>query len=603
MQNLPPVFISATSADLAKARETVRDALLDIRCYPVVQQHFPTGQGEIALKEAHTIATCKAVIHLAGVVYGMEPLPANTKQGEGAAGVVFPSPRRSYTQLEYYAAVDSKKPVYVFLATDAFYEMPQNRPDLAAPLPLEDPEKRRLQREHCTALRQSNHLWYEFSTLAELRELVLKLPERDDAWAGMFKEERRTTLIAAAVIVVLLITSTMVMLRRSEGLKKTVEAVKADTQNTSQIKDNVIEMAGQVSAIHTQMEELKKALISQNGDPEAALKSVAAQYGLSPEQLRSGIETFVANYDKTPHPPPDQKELRNIAGKFVMRGNTPSEFAHYVDGLQFTSWKPSFIVLHSTESPLQAWKKSPEGWLNSFLNSFVKNNGWNGGPHLFVDETKIWVFNALNMPGVHARQWNKESIGVEMVGEYDSEPLLPAVRDTTVSALATLCRKLGLPATAIRFHGELPDSYKTCPGKNVDKADLIQRVAAVMGGASNVNSVKATTPVANSAVTQAVALAPTPPPVYDKVHAEILGKVVRIIVEQLGVNPAQVIPTARLIEDLGADSLDLVELIMAVEEEFALKEIPDEDAVKVKTVGDLVNLIARLQKAGVSKGK
>ncbi|MDI1314852.1 acyl carrier protein [Prosthecobacter sp.] len=82
----------------------------------------------------------------------------------------------------------------------------------------------------------------------------------------------------------------------------------------------------------------------------------------------------------------------------------------------------------------------------------------------------------------------------------------------------------------------------------------------------------------------------------------MLGKVVPIIVEQLGVNSSQVIPTARLIEDLGADSLDLVELIMAVEEDFTLKNIPDEDAVKVKTVGDLVSLIVRLTKAGASKG-
>ena len=63
-----------------------------------------------------------------------------------------------------------------------------------------------------------------------------------------------------------------------------------------------------------------------------------------------------------------------------------------------------------------------------------------------------------------------------------------------------------------------------------------------------------------------------------------------IIVEQLGVNPEQVTPTASFIEDLGADSLDTVELVMAFEEEFSV-EVPDEDAEKLQTVGDVVKCI------------
>jgi len=61
-------------------------------------------------------------------------------------------------------------------------------------------------------------------------------------------------------------------------------------------------------------------------------------------------------------------------------------------------------------------------------------------------------------------------------------------------------------------------------------------------------------------------------------------KVKEIIVEQLGVNAEQVTPDASFIEDLGADSLDTVELVMAFEEEFGA-EIPDEDAEKLTTVG------------------
>ena len=67
-------------------------------------------------------------------------------------------------------------------------------------------------------------------------------------------------------------------------------------------------------------------------------------------------------------------------------------------------------------------------------------------------------------------------------------------------------------------------------------------------------------------------------------------KVIEIIVEQLKVSPEEVTLEASFIEDLGADSLDLVELIMAMEEEFGL-EISDEDAEKIQTVQDAVNYI------------
>jgi acyl carrier protein len=71
---------------------------------------------------------------------------------------------------------------------------------------------------------------------------------------------------------------------------------------------------------------------------------------------------------------------------------------------------------------------------------------------------------------------------------------------------------------------------------------------------------------------------------------EVLEKVKKIIVEQLGVTEASVTLEASFIDDLGADSLDIVELIMALEEEFDI-EIPDADAEKVVTVGDVVDYI------------
>ena len=71
---------------------------------------------------------------------------------------------------------------------------------------------------------------------------------------------------------------------------------------------------------------------------------------------------------------------------------------------------------------------------------------------------------------------------------------------------------------------------------------------------------------------------------------EVFEKVKGIIVEQLGVAEASVTMEASFIDELGADSLDIVELVMALEEEFDI-EIPDADAEKVTTVGDVVDYI------------
>lgn len=75
---------------------------------------------------------------------------------------------------------------------------------------------------------------------------------------------------------------------------------------------------------------------------------------------------------------------------------------------------------------------------------------------------------------------------------------------------------------------------------------------------------------------------------------EIEGRIKSIIVEQLGVSAEEVTPDASFIEDLGADSLDIVELIMALEEEYDI-EIPDEDAEKIQTVKDVTAYVQNTQ--------
>jgi len=72
--------------------------------------------------------------------------------------------------------------------------------------------------------------------------------------------------------------------------------------------------------------------------------------------------------------------------------------------------------------------------------------------------------------------------------------------------------------------------------------------------------------------------------------AGIAEKVKSVIAEQLGVKPEEVTDQAKFVDDLGADSLDTVELVMALEEEYGI-EIPDEDAEKLTTVGDAIKYI------------
>ncbi len=74
--------------------------------------------------------------------------------------------------------------------------------------------------------------------------------------------------------------------------------------------------------------------------------------------------------------------------------------------------------------------------------------------------------------------------------------------------------------------------------------------------------------------------------------ASIEEKVKQIIVEQLGVDESEVTPTASFVDDLGADSLDTVELVMAFEEAFSI-EIPDEEAEKIRTVKDAIAYIEK----------
>lgn len=158
------------------------------------------------------------------------------------------------------------------------------------------------------------------------------------------------------------------------------------------------------------------------------------------------------------------------------RGMTPAAFMNYVKTLHFTQWRPHFVVCHNTGVPTFAdWHKARGNARMAGLASYYRDDmGWSGGPHLFVADDVIWLGTPLTQPGVHSPSWNAVSWGVELVGDYDREPVPPALFQNAASALATLHDALGLDPATLKFHKEDPRTTHTaCPGHNLVKADLI----------------------------------------------------------------------------------------------------------------------------------
>ena len=166
----------------------------------------------------------------------------------------------------------------------------------------------------------------------------------------------------------------------------------------------------------------------------------------------------------------------------------PADFEASLETVAGMTWRPQFIVLHNTSEP--TLKQRPDGFTKSHieaLESYYKNDQrWSGGPHYFIDDHCIWVFNPLQYPGVHSPSWNKVAIGIEMLGEYNVEPFTVGrgaiVRDNAVVAIAALSKKFGFKPDAWKFHREDPRTDHDCPGTNAfrDRDGLVRDVSARM---------------------------------------------------------------------------------------------------------------------------
>lgn len=173
---------------------------------------------------------------------------------------------------------------------------------------------------------------------------------------------------------------------------------------------------------------------------------------------------------------------KGIVGKSF----SPQDFDGYCHTVQWTSWRPNFIVLHNTGIPSLAQR--PNGLTLEHihgLEAFYRDQQkWSAGPHLFIDDKQIWAFTPLNVSGTHSPSWNKEALGIEMLGDYEQEAFDSGrglnVRRNAVAAIATLSAILGLNPNTLKLHREDPLTTHACPGKNVRKLEVIQEVQDLM---------------------------------------------------------------------------------------------------------------------------
>lgn len=183
---------------------------------------------------------------------------------------------------------------------------------------------------------------------------------------------------------------------------------------------------------------------------------------------------------------PSSYSWRGTVGLGLTAGNVKG----YLHGLSLSTWRPSIVVLHNTGAPrLDQWHSDPKTGkvydpkqrLRN-LASYYQGLGWQGGPHAFVADDLVWLFNPLWKRGTHSPSWNSFSWGVEMVGDYATEDFASGpgakVRDNAVALVAALFGWIGVEPTekTLRLHKEDPGTTHDCPGKHVSKDDFLSRV-------------------------------------------------------------------------------------------------------------------------------
>jgi hypothetical protein len=170
---------------------------------------------------------------------------------------------------------------------------------------------------------------------------------------------------------------------------------------------------------------------------------------------------------------------------------TAKEFREYLSKKKIPKWhgkKPKGVTLHHTSTP--DLKMRPAGLTAQHQKNlkyyYEKIKGWSDGPHLFTDDDTILGMSGLEDDGVHAKSYNRTYIGIETLGDYNSENPHSgrglACWKMTFHAIASILNWLGLEANedTIKLHRNDPKTSKNCPGKRVTKEWIIEQVKALM---------------------------------------------------------------------------------------------------------------------------
>jgi hypothetical protein len=160
----------------------------------------------------------------------------------------------------------------------------------------------------------------------------------------------------------------------------------------------------------------------------------------------------------------------------VGRTWTPRTFRDYLGTLTPPSWAKS-VTLHHTAAPSLAQRPSglTAQHMANIRDYYAKTLGWSRGPHLFTDDDEILGMTPLTLKGTHAVSFNGNSIGIEALGDYDTEDPKNGrglrVWQTTAQAALALLDWLQLEPTSktVLFHRDDPRTTKSCPGRKVDK--------------------------------------------------------------------------------------------------------------------------------------
>lgn len=153
-----------------------------------------------------------------------------------------------------------------------------------------------------------------------------------------------------------------------------------------------------------------------------------------------------------------------------------------------TQWADS-VTLHHTGFP--DLRMRSKGLLIEHIRNirdYYQGKGWTAGPHLFIDDEDINGMSPLNERGVHARSFNAHSIGIEVLGNYDTEDPKTGrgFNCWTIAAQVTAAiltdRGLDANSKTILFHRDDPKTRKSCPGTKVEKSWFVARVKKFMAG-------------------------------------------------------------------------------------------------------------------------